>query len=425
MPRRGGVFFNVEASPQRSLLAQQLLAQSLSNTNRGSRSFAESAAIAAPMVLGALLNKKEQQAQQKGSQALAGALARANAPADPSMASQLVMPQENVQKMQAAKQEAAKRAALMIAGGNPQNPIAQQIMSQQAQSAFAPSGAEEYTLGPGQQRMRGNQVIASVPASSREDGGIGVVPPERFTTESVAKFQKTHNYGDLVFRDDRLGRINLGLYTPDSIQAAVVSGDYGLLELRPNYVTSKDPAGGTFVVDKNSGQKGPTALSAEDATQLAGELARVKAESTALGEATGKIMAKAKQGQGINELLDLAEPLLDVATGSGAGTATNKVQAFFGYAPTGAQAIGQLQTLQAALILGMPRLEGPQSDKDRELYIQAAGQIGDPKIPREIKKAAVQTIRDIQQRYANVAASMGAQPGAPKPLEDPLGIRKP
>jgi hypothetical protein len=49
--------------------------------------------------------------------------------------------------------------------------------------------------------------------------------------------------------------------------------------------------------------------------------------------------------------------------------------------------------------MGMPRLEGPQSNLDQQLYREAAGQIGDPTVPKGTKKAALKTIRDIQSRY--------------------------
>jgi len=66
----------------------------------------------------------------------------------------------------------------------------------------------------------------------------------------------------------------------------------------------------------------------------------------------------------------------------------------------------------------MPKMSGPQSDKDVILYRQMAGTIGDPTIPRETKKAALNTIREIQNRYAGVAPEgswdAGQNPATPK-----------
>jgi hypothetical protein len=101
------------------------------------------------------------------------------------------------------------------------------------------------------------------------------------------------------------------------------------------------------------------------------------------------------------ETIDLADPLIDVATGSATGAAADKVAAFFGTSTTGDQAIAQLKIVQANLMTNMPRMEGPQSDRDVQLYREAAGEIGDPNVPRARKKAAVSMIRALQQKYTD------------------------
>jgi hypothetical protein len=120
---------------------------------------------------------------------------------------------------------------------------------------------------------------------------------------------------------------------------------------------------------------------------------------SAAGEAQGGSVKKATAATSILGMLDLAGPLVDAATGSLAGAGADKLAAAFGKAPSGAEAIAQLKVLQAGLMLNMPRMEGPQSDRDVELYREAAASLGDPTVPRPIKKAAIKTIRDLQQRY--------------------------
>jgi hypothetical protein len=155
----------------------------------------------------------------------------------------------------------------------------------------------------------------------------------------------------------------------------------------------------------------------------ASQLKRAEAEAGAVGTGSGQVQAgitkKGSDAKSTINTLDLADPLIDAATGSMVGAGRDKLAAAFGVAPTGAQAIAQLQVLQASLMTSMPRMEGPQSDKDVELYRQAAGQLGDPNIPAPIKKAAVKTIRALQQKYVERAAT---QDGT-KSQEDPLGIR--
>ena len=97
-------------------------------------------------------------------------------------------------------------------------------------------------------------------------------------------------------------------------------------------------------------------------------------------------------------LLDDARKLIPGATGSYLGTAADEVGRFFGAGTGGAQKDAQLKTIAANLILKMPKLSGPQSDRDVNLYREAAGQLGDRTLPSSVKKAAVEQILDVYRR---------------------------
>lgn len=84
--------------------------------------------------------------------------------------------------------------------------------------------------------------------------------------------------------------------------------------------------------------------------------------------------------------------LIDQATGSGIGAGLDWVAKGFGYGTEGAIAIGQLQPIYDLVLKLVPRFEGPQSDKDVATYREAAGQIANPNVPNEIKKAAAKEI---------------------------------
>jgi hypothetical protein len=154
-----------------------------------------------------------------------------------------------------------------------------------------------------------------------------------------------------------------------------------------------------------------TASEAAAASQVKQAESAGGALGTIQGQIQGGIEKKGSEAVSGGNILDIAEPLIDVATGSGVGASADKVAAFFGKSTQGAEAIGQLRVLQAALMMNQPRMEGPQGEKDVELYQQAAGQIGDPTVPGPIKKAAMQTIRGLQDKYKERAA--GAAAGAP------------
>ena len=96
-----------------------------------------------------------------------------------------------------------------------------------------------------------------------------------------------------------------------------------------------------------------------------------------------------------------AEKLIDDSTGSYLGAGVDQTARAFGVSTKGAQNAAKLKALEGALISKMPKMSGPQSDKDVLLYKQMAGQIGDSTIPAPTKRAAIETIKDIQKRYAS------------------------
>lgn len=120
------------------------------------------------------------------------------------------------------------------------------------------------------------------------------------------------------------------------------------------------------------------------------------------GPAAAKSTEQQKAASDANSvlgLLDMAEPLLKQATNSYAGTAVDKVAQAVGVSTEGAQASAQLKALEGSLVAKMPKMSGPQSDKDVLLYRQMAGQIGDSTLPAETRMAAVKVIRQLNQKY--------------------------
>jgi len=115
---------------------------------------------------------------------------------------------------------------------------------------------------------------------------------------------------------------------------------------------------------------------------------------------SGSQSAKQADAKDVLPLLDMAEPLVKKATGSYAGAGADMAANVFGVSTEGANAASQLQALEGMLVSKMPKMSGPQSDKDVLLYKQMAGQIGNPTVPAERKLAAMQTIRQINQMYA-------------------------
>lgn len=143
----------------------------------------------------------------------------------------------------------------------------------------------------------------------------------------------------------------------------------------------------------------------------------IKARQAAAVEAAklGKEgLQQAKDTQDIFTIIDEARPLMKDATGSYGGQALDKLAQAFGSTTDGAKATSQLQVLQGALISKMPKMSGPQSDKDVELYRQMAGQIGDPTVPTARRTAAMDTIERLNMKYLPTAADTAAYEAVPQ-----------
>lgn len=209
------------------------------------------------------------------------------------------------------------------------------------------------------------------------------------------------------------GRVNPGDFTPESLQKYTQTGNFS--DLVRVFAPQIESIGGvpTMTPRQVGGvAAAPSPLSnlgreADAKATLAGAEAGAKSTATATAERAASIQKKGADATSTLTTLDMADSLIDLATGSAGGAAVNKVASWLGYAPDGAQAIASLKVLQANLMTSMPRMEGPQSDKDVQLYREAAGQIGDPAIPAAIKKAAVKTIREINKRYQERAGIGG------------------
>jgi hypothetical protein len=93
--------------------------------------------------------------------------------------------------------------------------------------------------------------------------------------------------------------------------------------------------------------------------------------------------------------------LIDQSTGSGAGRLVDIGAGFVGKATPGAIAIGKLAPIADLVLKMVPRFEGPQSDKDTKSYKEAAGQLADPTLPTEIRKAAGKTVLRLMRERKN------------------------
>jgi len=111
-----------------------------------------------------------------------------------------------------------------------------------------------------------------------------------------------------------------------------------------------------------------------------------------------------------------ARKLLATATSSGLGAVRDTALNVAGQSTPAADAAAELETIAGWMTSNVPRMQGPQSDKDTLLYRQMAAQVGDRTKPTSQRLAALNALEELQKRYAEVngVTVVAAPPGAPK-----------
>ncbi|NJB80287.1 hypothetical protein [Xanthomonas arboricola] len=142
-------------------------------------------------------------------------------------------------------------------------------------------------------------------------------------------------------------------------------------------------------------------MRSQDAVQRAGATTAVEASAKQRAEQEGQRTERTRDARDTLSLLERAEQILPSATGSRGGQLVDAAAGLVGTSTPGAQATAQLQTIAGQLTSKMPRMQGPQSDRDVQLYQQMAGDLANPSIPTETRLAALRTIRALNQKYAN------------------------
>lgn len=147
---------------------------------------------------------------------------------------------------------------------------------------------------------------------------------------------------------------------------------------------------------------------------------RTGQQATSLGDGSGNKNSpqqETKRAQNVLLLTQEAEQILSngKATGSGIGSLLDTGASWFGVSTEGAQSTAQLSTIAGQLISNMPRMEGPQSDKDVQMYKQMAGDLGNASLPVATRMAALRQMQALNEKYLNNGT--GGYPAASAPPE--------
>jgi len=198
----------------------------------------------------------------------------------------------------------------------------------------------------------------------------------------------------------------------------------GAISKAQPYFSPFDSSAGAMVFDHRTGKMVP-------AVDASGAPIRKSTSDPAL---QGDIAGAKKTGQakaerainmaGLGDTIKQAEDLLTGAsgkalpTGSGVGTVVDMAAGLVGASPSGAAEAQTLKAIGGALTSKMPRMEGPQSDKDTLLYREMAAVVGDSTIPRERRIAALQKVKELWGKYEHLQG--GTQSNVPSKTEPSL-----
>lgn len=159
----------------------------------------------------------------------------------------------------------------------------------------------------------------------------------------------------------------------------------------------------------------PQELAARTQAALAQEAG--KAQVSAQADANKLQTTRTRDANTALDLLDDAQAILNSgATGSLIGAGADRLAGAFGRSTQGAQATAALQTIAGQLTSKMPRMEGPQSDRDVQLYKQMAGDLANDTLPVQTRLAALEQIRSLNRKYANRQPAASREQGAQRTI---------
>jgi hypothetical protein len=312
-----------------------------------------------------------------------------------------------------------------------QQAAAGQAQLQQIQNMFAPAGAG----GAGAAGGGGGQLSSLVPPgmTPQQAAFSMMISPDALVKALAANTSPTQTAKLL-----RESGIN-----PNSPQGQQYMGqalEKDISQVLPPGSTLRGPNGMINIpkVPENVGLKfvgnEPVAYSVPNAAEITAKNLELESRGKARGEA-GYRLQETATGPNQTPQLRTVEQIANAATGGtpllakpdvkteNAGDIlrlTDEANKYLGTASSGrlqnivtgalevpgistkaSQSDAQLKAIAGQLISKMPRMEGPQSNIDVEMYRQAAGDIANANIPAETRKAAIKTIRDLNEKYAN------------------------
>lgn len=147
----------------------------------------------------------------------------------------------------------------------------------------------------------------------------------------------------------------------------------------------------------------------EAGPRLAGEKKAAELEAAAAADKKKQLSVSAKLRAGI----DTAERLLKMdPTSSDIGWAVDRGLQVFGISVPSSDAASALETVAGWMTSNVPRMEGPQSEYDVEMYKQMAAMVGNRRSPLSARLFALNELKRLTTKYdhLNKGTSEGSDP---------------
>lgn len=182
------------------------------------------------------------------------------------------------------------------------------------------------------------------------------------------------------------------------------------------YFSPFDSSQGAMVFDHRTGKMVPATVDGKPLVKAASDPA-LQGQIAGAKEAGQAKAKRALNMAGLGDTIDEAKALLSgtsgkaLPTGSTVGTLVDAAAGLVGASPEGSAEAQTLKAIGGALTSKMPRMEGPQSDKDTQLYREMAAVVGDSTVPRDRRLAALDIVEKLWGKYA---PSDGNSPNPPK-----------
>jgi hypothetical protein len=149
----------------------------------------------------------------------------------------------------------------------------------------------------------------------------------------------------------------------------------------------------------------------EQMPDFKGAQAAAVAGATNAANAAGDFNKKAAQAGDVQSIAAEAEQYLDEGSGGIGNRLGVAGKGLFGISDENTQAAAALQVIGGRLTSSMPRMEGPQSNYDVQLYREMAGKIADTSVPAGDKRAALKVIQSLNEKYTG--GQQGNMPNVP------------